>query len=133
MESWTDELATGFSLIDLEHRLIFEHIAIILTAGEGADGRRAARAALDDFETHVAAHFERERALMKAVEYPGIASHLLAHEVLTTYVRELKRVMAKREASEDDVGTAVRLIANALVAHTSTHDRALARYLDVRR
>lgn len=128
IQGWSDELLTGFSDIDAQHRELFARVANLHDAAQRGD-LSAARATLLFLEHHVLTHFSDEERRMRAAGYPRLTEHVAEHEA---FVRDFLRRKAEYEVDP----SLVLLVANLsqwldawLHNHVCTTDADMARYL----
>lgn len=82
IEQWTEQLLTGHSKVDQQHRNLFammEHLHHLLLEGEAKDQLAQAFEALGRY---VITHFEDEENLMRQCNYPQIQHHAALHRSL---------------------------------------------------
>jgi hemerythrin len=79
---WRDSLSLDVPAIDADHKHLIELLNRLHYMALAGDDREAVGAVLSELVDYTLAHFEREEALMKASDYPGLAAHVRLHEVL---------------------------------------------------
>ncbi len=125
----TKDLETGNSVIDGEHRELFEAVNSLMDSCSKGQGRQAidpvARFLLD----YVDKHFSHEEELQKKSGYPGFLSHKQFH---TEYAKKLRALIGAIPAS----GPSVTDLANinqhigVLVTHIRTDDKKLGQFIN---
>lgn len=88
---WRDSLSLDVPAIDADHKHLIELLNRLHYMAMAGDDRQAVGAVLSELVEYTLAHFEREEALMRDAQYPGLAAHARLHEVLraqATHLRE---------------------------------------------
>jgi len=129
---WNEQLATGISTIDDEHRRMLEQIDIMLAASRASE-TASVQLSLAEFDNHVREHFRVEETAMRAAKYPEVATHAAQHSILRSYANDLRRAVSAYGAQPDVLEVAARLVANAIVSHMELYDRELAAFLRLER
>lgn len=87
--SWTEDLYTGNSLIDGDHRELISLVNALFDAMEsGPDANRMGRA-MNALVAYARAHFGREEAEMERVQYVASLAHKSEHAKLLHQLAEL--------------------------------------------
>lgn len=116
--SWTQDLTTGNSLIDSDHRRLVELVnALFETMERGQGGARMAQA-MSDLIACTGEHFAREEAEMERIGYVASLAHRGEHVKLLQQAAELKAVL--------DAGGKINVPAVAEFLGTWLHDHILA-------
>jgi len=91
--SWTDDLYTGSTLIDSDHRKLIGLVnALFETMEDGQDSARM-RPALNALLTYTAEHFDREQAEMARIQYVAALAHESEHHRLLQQLAGLKQML----------------------------------------
>lgn len=88
--SWTDELATGNSFIDNDHRKLIAMINALFDALATGHANDITNKVLNNLIIYTKEHFAREEAEMDRMKYSGAISHKSEHTQLLKQVHELK-------------------------------------------
>jgi hemerythrin len=127
--AWNENLATGNTEIDNQHKELFSHFANLLTACHERRGREEVLNMFSFLDSYVRDHFALEERLQLQSDYPGYAKHKSQHD---GFVRELKQL----EKQLTDDGATLMLVIKTnqtmvkwLVNHVNEEDRKLADYL----
>lgn len=109
-------MSVGVQSLDSDHqRLLGLLNELDLSIATGTGGEEIA-SVLDRLTHYVTEHFGREEALMRAVGYPDVDSHIRAHGVLTGQVRDItQRHRTNPEAIRE------RAVMGFLVSWLTTH------------
>ena len=89
----TDELRTGISLIDSDHRELADRVNELFDAMESGAGGQRLRSAMDELIAYTSEHFGREEAEMRRIDYVAALAHQAEHAKLLKQVIELKKVV----------------------------------------
>jgi hemerythrin-like metal-binding protein len=102
MTEWTPDLSTGVSVLDEQHKAIFQWLAQLESAS--AEQRTLFGVyVLTRLKHHMREHFATEEAMMKAVGYPDLARHQAEHAVFRTRLEELQLKSIAQDISADTV------------------------------
>lgn len=123
--TWTKELEIGHKQIDADHQDIFD-IANRLRDELREDPEYSiVGQVLVELIDHTGAHFMREEALMKAMDFPGYEDHKLEHELLMHKVNSLhRRFMRGHSNLSFEVA---EFVTKSMVPHIMSSDIELSR------
>ncbi len=129
MIEWTEELATGSSEIDRQHKEIFKRINNLLEACHVGKGRDQACEMLKFLDEYVVSHFGDEEQYMIKNNYPGYAEHKAKHvEFIKNYIIVKKQVETEGPCL-NTVITTNRLVVDWLRHHIRKVDTQLGSFL----
>lgn len=124
MIEWTPDLSTGIELLDEHHKEIFQWLAELESAA--AEERTLLSVyALTRFKHYVREHFSVEEALMKSVNYPGLAEHVAEHAVFRSRLRDFQLKAIYQDVSTETVD----FLKDWLLNHIAKADLAYVPYL----
>jgi hemerythrin len=123
---WNNNLATGLDWQDSEHKEIVTRIVGLAAAMERHEAGKELDALLDFLGSYIVEHFGHEEEFMLKWNFPGYASHKVAHEEFGTRFRELKLSYDRQGASSYVVMHVQRWLSDWLMQHISHVDRELA-------
>lgn len=128
---WTEDLATGNSEIDAQHKALFATVDALLVAIEHGRGRQEVASTLNYLEGYLNFHIIAEERLMTEHAYPGIETHRAAHVQFTDDLANWKRrYEADGPSPAFDMVLDLQLrLGGWLRDHVSKADRDLARFL----
>lgn len=124
----TRELETGNTMIDKEHRELFEAVNRLMDACSKGQGRSSMEEAVRFLVSYVDKHFSHEEQLQQRSRYDGMALHKVFH---AQYKENLKKIVSQIpliEPSVSDLGNLNKHIA-VLVNHIRTEDKKLSAFL----
>lgn len=125
MIQWTPDLSTGETLLDEQHRAIFEWLAELESAA--ADERTLFGVyAITRLKNFIAEHFAAEEALMKSVGYPDLVEHMAEHARFRAKIVDLQLKCIGQEITTE----AVEFLSDWLSNHIAKTDMAYVPYLD---
>jgi len=90
--SWTDDLTTGSSLIDGDHRKLVELVNAFFQAMQGGQGNAQVSKAMKHLIAYTGEHFAREEAEMARIQYVAALAHRTEHTKLIKQLVELKEM-----------------------------------------
>ena len=90
---WTDDLYTGSTLIDGDHRKLIELINALFQAMQSGQGNGPMSQAMHDLIAYTGEHFGREEAEMERIGYVAAVAHKAEHTKLQQQLAELKQML----------------------------------------
>ena len=115
---WSDELNTGLTEIDRQHRRIIDFINKLETAKLQQD-RKLVSEVVTACVDYAATHFSYEEQLQKDAGYEYLSAHKKVHELFTQRVSEYQR---RLEAGDDIVDELCDMLNHWLVSHIRLDD-----------
>ena len=91
--SLTDDLYTGSSLIDRDHRKLVTLVNGLFEAMEREQGDGRLSKAMKDLIAYAGKHFGREEAEMERIQYVASLAHKAEHAKLLRQLAELKEML----------------------------------------
>jgi hemerythrin-like metal-binding protein len=88
--SWTDELSSGNTMIDNDHRHLIDMVNKLDAAMCTGRGKAVLAQILDELITYTRSHFGREERLMQEIDYSDYTTHKAEHDKLITEVDALQ-------------------------------------------
>lgn len=125
----TPDLLTGNSLIDTEHKQLFDAINSLLDACSKGQGRTEIEKTTKFLYDYTSKHFADEEKLQIQSRYPEYQTHKQLHEGFKKSVLELNKKLTEQGATVALVGEVNSLIAGWLINHIKREDKKLAEYL----
>lgn len=124
----TQDLLTGNTLIDTEHRELFRAINQLTEDCEKGKGRDSLKKAADFLVGYVAKHFSDEERLQVTSKYPGYPTHKQFHE---GYKQKLSAAVQDIEAKGPTIATLGKFngVVAVLVSHIRVEDKRLAAHV----
>jgi hemerythrin-like metal-binding protein len=91
--SWTDDLYTGSSLIDGDHRKLVDLVNAFFQSMQSDEDNRPVGKAMNDLIAYTGEHFAREEAEMERIQYVAALAHGAEHTKLLIQLVELKEML----------------------------------------
>jgi len=126
---WRDELATGVSLIDGQHKELFDKVNKLYDACSQGKGKEEVQNVIKFLGDYVVEHFGAEEKIQKKYSYPGYEIHKSQHEQFIKDFIAFKDKIEKDGVSALSVILINKTIADWLVKHIGQTDKALGEYL----
>jgi hemerythrin-like metal-binding protein len=127
---WTEDLTTGSSEIDEQHKEIFRRINVLLEACNQGKGKDEVCRVIGFLDDYVVTHFGEEEEYMLKHGYPGYAEHKAQHvEFVKNYVILKKQVETDGPGLHTVVATN-RLVVDWLRHHIRKVDAKLGAFLN---
>jgi hemerythrin len=129
---WTEDLATGISEIDAQHKELFKRINGLLEACNRGQGRSEVGKTLSFLEEYVLVHFTTEENIMTARFYPGYDEHKVQHAHFISNLGTLKQQFAQEGPSVHLILLTNHTVVDWLRNHIRKLDRDLGAFLNKR-
>lgn len=126
---WTDELATGVSVIDDQHKQLFARINTLLEACSRGRGKEELGRVIQFLEDYVITHFSEEEMRMKQHAYPDYSSHRALHVKFIRNFKDLKEQFMTDGPAVDVVIKTNHIVVDWLTTHIKRVDKALGSFL----
>ncbi|MCI8913776.1 MAG: hemerythrin family protein [Lawsonibacter sp.] len=124
----TKELETGNSIIDREHRELFQAVNQLMDSCGYGKGRAAMEPAIKFLLDYVDKHFAHEEQLQQASGYPGMMAHKTFHRQYTQGLREAVAAIPAGGPSISDLANLNRYV-TTLITHIKIEDKKLSAFL----
>jgi hemerythrin len=124
----TKDLETGNTLIDSEHRQLFQAINNLLDACSQGKGRTQIQSTIQFLNSYVGKHFSDEERLQVESKYPDYPAHKRFHEGYKQKMAQVTNELAANGVNISSVGK-VNEAAGILVTHIRTEDKRLAQHV----
>lgn len=124
----TKDLETGNTLIDSEHRQLFQAINNLLDACAQGKGRAQIEKTVQFLNNYVGKHFSDEERLQVESKYPDYQAHKRFHDGYKQKMAQVTKDLAANGVSIAAVGK-VNETAGILVTHIRTEDKKLAQHV----
>ena len=124
----TADLMTGNTLIDTEHKQLFDAINGLMDACAEGKGRDKIMSTAQFLESYVGKHFADEEGLQAQNKYPAYPSHKQFHDGYKRQLKDTVQVLVAEGPTVKALGT-LNQIVGVLVSHIRTEDKKLARFL----
>lgn len=124
----TADLMTGNSLIDSQHRQLFDAVNQLMDACSMGKGRDQIQATVSFLSDYVVKHFKDEERLQTQSKYPNYTGHKQFHD-------GYRRQLAATAQELVDAGPTVKALGDlnqavaVLVTHIRTEDKRMAQYV----
>lgn len=126
---WTNDLATGYALIDQQHQQLISAINSLMEACEKGKGRAELEPTARFLQQYTARHFADEEALQQKFHYPDYPAHRQYHEAFKKTVAELSAQLQKEGPTILLVGKINSSIGGWLVNHIKREDVKVAAHI----
>lgn len=127
--TWTDDLATGVSKIDDQHKELFKRINNLLIACNKGKGRREIEGVVKFLDEYVDTHFSDEERIMIRYEYPSYPAHKAQHLEFVEKLSELKKRLDQEGAGLVIVIATNQMLVDWLRTHIRRLDKELGSFL----
>lgn len=124
----TQDLITGNTLIDSEHRQLFAAVNDLLDACAQGHGRDKIQKTVQFLSEYVVKHFQDEENLQAKHKYPGYPAHKTFHDGYRHQLNDKAQQLLKEGPTVKALGD-LNQVVGVLVSHIRTEDKRLARYI----
>ena len=124
----TQDLITGNTLIDTEHKQLFAAINDLLDACTKGKGRDQVMKTVDFLNRYVERHFSDEEKLQVNSKYPNYPAHKTFHDGYKRQMTQTTQELLNEGPTVKALGK-LNQVAGVLVSHIRVEDRKLAKYL----
>ena len=130
---FTENLITGNTLIDEQHKELIGKINELVRTCENGDGKVKALKTLNYLEEYTNFHFSQEEALQEEIGYPGIRQHKEKHQEFVNTVKELFEMLEEEEGpTEAFVAQVNKNVIEWFYNHIQGFDRSVAEYKNLK-
>lgn len=126
---FTKDLETGNTLIDTQHKQLFDAINKLLDACAKGMGRSEIEETLDFLSKYVYTHFHDEEQLQQKYKYPDYIAHKKYHDEYKETIKAIAEELKRDGASIIMVSKVNTLIASWLINHIKRQDTKLAAHI----
>ena len=124
----TQDLVTGNTLIDSEHRQLFDAINKLMDACSGGKGRDQIMSTAKFLSDYVNKHFGDEERLQVNSKYPNYQAHRQFHEQYKQQLAQVNQSLVVEGPTVKALGDLNRIV-GVLVAHIRVEDKKLAAHV----
>jgi hemerythrin len=130
---WNDNLASGSTEIDSQHKELFKRIDSLLTAfqKEGV-AREEVSKIIQYLSDYVVFHFGNEENFMKKYGYSSTSAHKAQHEQFVKTFGKLKERLLMEGINPQLAEDTKQLCVDWLINHIKYSDRALGMFLKMK-
>ncbi len=129
---WNDNLASGSTEIDTQHKELFKRIDSLLTALEKGSGREEMAKIIQYLSDYVVFHFGNEEGYMAKFSYSSASAHKAQHEQFVKNFMKLKERLMLEGINEQLTDDTRQLVVDWLINHIKYSDRALGLFLKLK-
>lgn len=127
---WNDNLASGSSAIDSQHKELFARVNSMLTALEKGNASREEVSRIVQYLTeYVVFHFGTEEQHMATYSYSSMTQHKAQHQQFVKTFMKLKERMLMEGINPQLTEDTKQLVVDWLINHIKYSDRALGMFL----
>ena len=124
----TKDLETDNTLIDSEHRQLFDMVNKLQDACAQGKGRAQIESSVKFLMDYVKKHFNDEDNLQKKYKYPGYDAHHRFHQSYMAQIDNAGKELLSRNADIASLAEVNRLI-GILISHIRTEDKKIAAHI----
>jgi hemerythrin len=129
---WTQDLATGVTEIDGQHKELFRRINALMEACRQGQGKSEVHKVIGFLEDYVVEHFSLEESHMVKSSYPGYGAHRSQHLEFMEKFSDLKQQIEREGVGVLTVVKTNQVVVDWLKNHIRRTDKSLASFLVAR-
>lgn len=129
MLEWKDRYSIGITLIDNQHKELFNKVCDLLVAMKSGKGSVEVLKTLDFLEGYVIKHFKDEESIQIKSKYPKFNIQKKQHDGLRNRLLEIKSELTNNGSSLNFLITVQSEISKWLKTHILEEDMDLGRHL----
>ena len=126
---WTDELLTGNSQIDNEHKELIKAINDLLEACSKGKGRAELEKIVKFLSSYTKTHFAHEEVLQMKYRYPDYINHKKYHQHFISTVDDIQRKLMESGPRISLVGEINSKVATWIISHIKREDVKVAAHI----
>lgn len=126
---WSDELSTGVSEIDAQHKELLSRLKTLRDACREGEGKELIDEMMDFIGYYINEHFGLEERYMRQFNYPQMDFHIREHREFTKRYLELRDELRKTGWKLYATLQTNELLGLWWISHISKVDKALGTYL----
>ncbi len=125
---WNDDLNTGISQIDSQHKELFARYNVLLQACNTTHESDAVGNYLNFLLGYTIFHFEAEEREMTDRKYPRFAEHKIEHDIFKKQINQIHEGYTTHGVNMQVFVMTIRSSGEWLVNHILKADKAMAAY-----
>ncbi len=129
---WNDNLASGSTEIDTQHKELFRRINDLLGALEKGSGKEEMAKTIQYLSDYVVFHFGNEESYMAKFGYSSTSAHKAQHEQFVKNFVKLKERLMLEGINAQLTEDTTQLVVDWLINHIKYSDRALGMFLKLK-
>ncbi len=129
---WNDNLASGSTEIDTQHKELFKRIDSLLSALEKGSGKEEIARIVQYLSDYVVFHFGNEENYMAKFAYSSATAHKAQHEQFVKNFIKLKERLMMEGINPQLTEDTRQLVVDWLINHIKYSDRALGLFLKLK-
>lgn len=126
---WSDDLLTGNTQIDTEHKELIRAINDLLDACSKGKGRAELEKTVEFLSSYTKTHFGREEVLQRKYGYPDYNNHIKYHKYFIDQVENIHKKLLESGANVALVGEINSKVGNWIINHIKKEDVKVAKHI----
>lgn len=127
--NWTNDLLTGNTQIDNEHKELIKAINDLLDACSKGKGRAEVEKTVKFLSSYTKTHFAHEEVLQMKSKYPDYVNHKKYHQHFISTVDDIQKKLLATGPSIALVGEINTKVANWIITHIKKEDVKVATHI----
>ena len=126
---WSDDLLTGNTQIDTEHKELIRAINDLLEACSKGKGRAELEKTVEFLSYYTKTHFAHEEVLQRKYGYPDYKNHKEYHKYFIEQVENIHKKLLVSGANVALVGEINSKVGNWIINHIKREDVKVAKHI----
>lgn len=129
--AWNDSYLIGYSLVDKEHKKLFEIAHRAFSAVVGNEKISKIKTIINELIDYTKVHFTNEEKYMHSVQYPAIEEHKIYHKKILISMNEFLKTINQKEINDIEKELAY-FIEQWFINHIIYEDKKISQFAKTR-
>lgn len=125
---WTSNLTVGVDFIDEQHKIWFEKVDQLFSAGQRGEAKEYIIKMFDFLDEYTKTHFRDEEKYMESIKYPELEAQKKAHAHFEEKLVRLRKEYTEAGGNLVLLVKANKMIIDWLTKHISSMDKKIGEY-----
>lgn len=125
---WTSNLTVGVDFIDEQHKIWFEKVDQLFSAGQRGEAKEYIIKMFDFLDEYTKTHFRDEEKYMESIKYPELEAQKKAHAHFEEELVRLRKEYTEAGGNLVLLVKANKMIIDWLTKHISSMDKKIGEY-----
>lgn len=127
---WTEDMVTGNSTIDNQHKQCFNYANDLLNACKSGQGHARLNSTMQFFVDYTNKHFVDEEKLQQQYHYPDYTNHKKLHDSFKITMDDLAKKVNSEGATPTISAKITSIIGDWLINHILNEDKKVAAHIN---
>lgn len=127
---FSEDLLTGFSIIDEKHKIFIEEFNVLLDSFRTNSSEKIIDPLFDFLTKYIKEHFLEEETLMLKYAYPGYGQHKIEHQHISEKLEKLKGEYSISGANMSNMTQMTEFLLRWFINHIRKSDMQYKAYIE---